>query len=176
MLSTAENIIWSLRWALFVLHGCFHVNFVCLLIYWFNKILVLIIVRLPHNISTAFVWCYTDSKQIVDDLIMNLYQLLTTKTAIFLRFHLHKEYNIYSLWHAKAHSFYQTLFYDLPNRLAIYHSRQPQYFFSVTLHTYRGQFDWQNLVFINMHEAWATNRLPMKAHFTIKYSSITMTS
>ena len=43
---------------------------------------------------------------------------------------------------------------------------------SVTLHTYRGQFDWQNLVFMNMHEAGETNILSKKAHITIKYSSI----
>jgi len=48
--------------------------------------------------------------------------------------------------------------------------------FSVTLHTYRGQFDWQNLVFINMHEAEETNLLPMKSHVTNKYSSRTLTS
>ena len=48
------------------------------------------------------------------------------------------------------------------------------YFF--TFHTYRGKFDWQNLVFMNMHEAVKTNLLPMKSHVTIKYSSISMTS
>ena len=47
---------------------------------------------------------------------------------------------------------------------------------SVTLHMYRGQFDWHNLVFMNMHEAGETNIFPMKSHVTIKYSSITMTS
>jgi len=41
---------------------------------------------------------------------------------------------------------------------------------------YRGQLDWQNLVFMNMHEAGETNLLPMKSHVTIKYSSITMMS
>ena len=35
---------------------------------------------------------------------------------------------------------------------------------SVTIHTYRGQFDWQNLFFMNMHEAWETNLIPMKSH------------
>jgi len=43
---------------------------------------------------------------------------------------------------------------------------------SVTLHMYHGQFDWQNVVFMNMHEAGETNLLPMKSHDTIKYSSI----
>jgi len=47
---------------------------------------------------------------------------------------------------------------------------------SATLHTYRGQFDWQNIVFINIYEAGETNLLPMKSHVTIKYSSISMTS
>ena len=47
---------------------------------------------------------------------------------------------------------------------------------SVTLHTYRGKFDWQNLVFVNMHEVGETNLLPTKSHVTIKYSSIIMTS
>ena len=47
---------------------------------------------------------------------------------------------------------------------------------SATPHRYRGKFDWQNLVFMNMHEAGETNLLPMKLHVTIKYSSITMTS
>ena len=32
----------------------------------------------------------------------------------------------------------------------------------VTLHMYHGQFDWQNLVFMNIHEAGETNLLPMK--------------
>jgi len=41
---------------------------------------------------------------------------------------------------------------------------------SGTLHTYQGQFDWQNLVFMNMHEAGETSLLPMKSHVTIKYS------
>ena len=35
---------------------------------------------------------------------------------------------------------------------------------SVTLHTYRGKFDWQNLVFMTMHEAGEINLLPMKSH------------
>ena len=47
---------------------------------------------------------------------------------------------------------------------------------SFTLHMYRGQFDWQNLVFMNMHEAGKTNLIPMKLHVTIKYSLITMMS
>ena len=47
---------------------------------------------------------------------------------------------------------------------------------SVTLHTYRGHFDWQNLVFMNMHETGETNLFPMKSHATIKYSSITLSS
>jgi len=47
---------------------------------------------------------------------------------------------------------------------------------SVTNYTYRGQFDMQNLAFMNMHEAGETSLLPMKSHVTIKYSSITMTS
>ena len=46
----------------------------------------------------------------------------------------------------------------------------------VTLYTYSGQFDWQNLVFINMHEVGEISLLPMKSHVTIKYSSIKMTS
>jgi len=39
------------------------------------------------------------------------------------------------------------------------HRRQTQstVLSSVTLHTYRGQFNWQNLVFKNMHEAGETN-------------------
>jgi len=48
--------------------------------------------------------------------------------------------------------------------------------FSITLHTYRGEFDWQNIVFMNMYEAGETNLLPMKSHVTIKYFSISMTS
>ena len=47
---------------------------------------------------------------------------------------------------------------------------------SVTLHKYPGQFDWQTLVFIIMHEAGETNLLPMKSNVTIKYYLITMTS
>jgi len=47
---------------------------------------------------------------------------------------------------------------------------------SVTTHTYRGQFEWQNLVFMNMHEAGETNLLLMKSQVIIKYSLITMTS
>jgi len=45
---------------------------------------------------------------------------------------------------------------------------------SVTLYTNRGQFDWQNLVFLNMHKA--INLLPMKSHVTITYSSFSMMS
>ena len=47
---------------------------------------------------------------------------------------------------------------------------------SVTLHTYPGQFDWQTLVFIIMHETGETNLLLMKSNVTIKYYLITMTS
>ena len=32
---------------------------------------------------------------------------------------------------------------------------------SLTLHMYRGQFDWRNLVFINIYEAGETNLFPM---------------
>jgi len=46
---------------------------------------------------------------------------------------------------------------------------------SVTLRTYRGQFDWQNIVFINIYGAGETNLLPIKSHVTIKCSSISMT-
>jgi len=35
---------------------------------------------------------------------------------------------------------------------------------SVTLHTYRGLLDWQNLVFMTMHEAGETNLLPVKSY------------
>ena len=38
----------------------------------------------------------------------------------------------------------------------------------VTLHTHRGQFDWQNLVFMNMHEAQETNLLPMGSYVSNK--------
>jgi len=31
-----------------------------------------------------------------------------------------------------------------------------------------GQFDWQNLIFMNIHKAEETNLLPMKSHVTIK--------
>jgi len=57
------------------------------------------------------------------------------------------------------------------------HHRQPQYF--LPLHSiilYCRQFDWQNILFMNMHEAGETNLLPMKLHVTIKCPSITMTS
>jgi len=47
---------------------------------------------------------------------------------------------------------------------------------SVTHHTYRGKFDWQNFVFRNIYKAGETNLLPMKSHVTIKYSSIAMKS
>ena len=46
----------------------------------------------------------------------------------------------------------------------------------VTLHTYCKQFDWQNIVFMNIYEAGETNLLPMKPHVTITYFSISVTS
>ena len=55
-------------------------------------------------------------------------------------------------------------------------SSVPTVLYSVTLHTYRGKFDWQNLFFMNMHKAGENNLLTMKLHVTIKYSSISMMS
>jgi len=51
-------------------------------------------------------------------------------------------------------------------------SSAPTVLYSITLHTYRGKFDQQNLVFMNMHEAGETNLLSIKLHVTLKYSSI----
>jgi len=60
-------------------------------------------------------------------------------------------------------------------KIYIYLSSATTVLSSVTIHTYYGKFDWQNIVFMIIYEAGETNLLLMKLHVTIKYSSISMT-